>query len=221
MASPLPRRIFAMEENDTTAPSVGATDISSEVSVDNNHMHPHDHLFSHRNPCSQSNIASATTKGCISVDNPPRTPRNARLRTLDAVNSPQQRAIKYISVTEAEDTSGYDSDGVLGPFYDAHDNEGLQDFDEDSKPSIAPISINDEDEDNEANVAIAEDLTPQPFAIEEAIVKKLKVQEIREELRKRKQPRNGLKAVLLARLRQSMLDEAPVYPERDLVPPSK
>ena len=109
----------------------------------------------------------------------------------------------------------------MGPFYDAHDNERLQDFDENIRPCIAPIAINDEDGGNEANVAMAEELKPRPFAIEEAIVKKLKLGEIREELRKRKQPTIGLRAVLLACLRQAMLDEAPVYAESDLAPPPK
>ena len=100
------------------------------------------------------------------------------------------------TISEEEDTSGYDSNGALGPFYDILDTEGYQDFDEDSRPSIEPVVIDDDDNDEE-DVAIAVEDHPRHIPIEDAIMKKLKVSELQEELKKRRKATGGLKAVLL------------------------
>ena len=52
-------------------------------------------------------------------------------------------------------------------------------------------------------------------------MKKLKVSELREELKKRRKATGGLKAVLLDRLREAMTSEAPVYSSPEIVPTKK
>ena len=77
------------------------------------------------------------------------------------------------TISEEEDTSGYDSDGALGPFYDILDTEGEQDFDEDSRPSIEPVVIDDDND--KRDVAIAVKDHPRHIPIKDAIIQKLKV----------------------------------------------
>ena len=49
--------------------------------------------------------------------------------------SPRRRDLTRISDLEESFENGYDSDGLEGPFFDAVDAEGEQDFDEDSLDS--------------------------------------------------------------------------------------
>ena len=52
--------------------------------------------------------------------------------------SPHRRDLSRISDLEKSFENGYDSDGLEGPFFDAVDAEGEQDFDKDSLHSTPP-----------------------------------------------------------------------------------
>ena len=55
------------------------------------------------------------------------------------VNSPQQRKLENFDSIEEDCTGGYNSDGELGPFFDANEEEGEKDFDEDSRSVSRPV----------------------------------------------------------------------------------
>ena len=70
---------------------------------------------------------------------------------MSAAFSPQQRALPKLTISKEEDTGGYDSDGALGHFSNVLDTESDQDFDKDSRPSVEPIVIDEEN--NKEDVA--------------------------------------------------------------------
>jgi len=97
---------------------------------------------------------------------------------------------------EAHD-AGYDSDGQLGPFFDAvSDEAAFEEYEEagiiDSPPPPPPINAG----------ANAEAEAP-PVLLSDSRIRAMKVSELRDELRKRKLSSNGLKADLVARLIQN------------------
>ena len=62
------------------------------------------------------------------------------------LNNPQQRKIIFLNSIEEDCTSSYDIDRQLGPFFDANEEEGEQDFDKDSRPLSQPV-LEEEDKD--------------------------------------------------------------------------
>ena len=68
-----------------------------------------------------------------------------------------------------------------------------------------------EEEEDESTTSTPEDETPCHVPIEDAVLAKMKVYELREELKKRKEPADGLKAVLLAWLKETLGKEAHVH----------
>ena len=68
-----------------------------------------------------------------------------------------------------------------------------------------------EEEEDESTTSTPEDETPCHVPIEDAVLAKMKVYELREELKKRKEPTDGLKAVLLAWLKETLGKEAHVH----------
>ena len=101
-----------------TVPPESFMEPSNEVCADNTNTEPSD------KSCSNSVIASGgeapanSTNGSISVDIVPQTPKTLNIGKGHKAFSPQQRTLPKFTISEEEDTSGYDSDGALGPFYD-------------------------------------------------------------------------------------------------------
>ena len=65
----------------------------------------------------------------------------------------------------------------MDPLFDANKEEGEQDFDENSRPVSRPVLL--EEEKDESNTATPEDKTPCHVPIEDAMLAKIKVDELR------------------------------------------
>ena len=133
---------------------------------------------------------------------------------------------------EELEQEGYDSDGSLGPFYDAvEDEEDLEYYEEEEVPSSDGTDADGEraqnvNVDGEGNGETEGDGAPvidPPLALE--AVPGLKVKELKEELGKRGLSKTGLKPVLVERLIKAINDKIPVQQEGvqvekdDTVPP--
>jgi hypothetical protein len=96
---------------------------------------------------------------------------------------------------------GYDGEGFEGPFFDAIAEEGPQDFDEDAVPEgrEAEVEPRSEAEGRDRHIDIPE-----------AAFVKLKVGELKEELKKRAQVQSGKKTAVLKRQREALAARIPV-----------
>jgi hypothetical protein len=113
---------------------------------------------------------------------------------------------------EYNDDVGYDSDE--GPFLDAIEEEGIQDFEEDAageaeveegmQQSILEETV------NAATSGNADDTASRIVIIPNDKIDKLKVQELKDELGKRGLNKKGRKTELLERLKQAMTDQVPL-----------
>ena len=125
------------------------------------------------------------------------------------MNISQQRKLENFDSIEEECTGGYDSDGELGPFFDVNEGEGEHDVDKDSRPVSQPVLV-EEDED-ESTTSNPEYETPCHVPIEDAVLAKMKVAEIWEEIKNRKDPEAGLKALLIDRPKKELGKESHVH----------
>ena len=120
----------------------------------------------------------------------------------DTIVTPQNKE----ALEDALFDLGYDSDGEL-PDFGAVDEElaQMQAYNEESAP---------EKQDEEASTdQAATPPTPVFISIPENVLSKLKVLELREELRKRGVASSGNKPVLLERLKKALEDKRPVIPD--------
>ena len=62
------------------------------------------------------------------------------------MNSPKQSKLANFDNIEEDCTGGYVIDRELGPFFDANEEEGEQNFDKDSRPLSQPV-LEEEDKD--------------------------------------------------------------------------
>ena len=132
------------------------------------------------------------------------------------VSSPKTRDLSGIVAKEDGFEDGYDSDGEIGPFYDAVEEEGEQVFDEpmwnetggdegyvSCEESVtdstkeAPVEAINEDEMLPTNIDL-------PVNIDSSVLMGFNVKTLKEELRIRQQSMSGNKAVLQYRLKHSL-----------------
>lgn len=98
---------------------------------------------------------------------------------------------------------GYYSDGDTGPLFDAIEIEGEQDFEEDE--------ISEVESSTDSEVSSSSDVQPSPpplITIED--IKKTKIPELKEELKKRNLALSGNKPVLSKRLEEAIWNKVPV-----------
>ena len=153
----------------------------------------------------------------------------------DLGSSPRARNIaRTIELHEPGFENGYDSDGDIGPFWDAIEDEGEQEeplYEEEEatlvakEASIEVIDDNDKSEQVQITKLAAtttteftmtpmtitnNDTTPRHVAIGDDLIDKMLRPAISIELRKRSLSVKGLKEELQARLKQAMKDKVPV-----------
>ena len=100
---------------------------------------------------------------------------------------------------------GYNSDGEQGPFFNTINIEREQDFEEDEvvKEVTDYSDMPNDSEDSTSDPPRNEDIPPDAF-------RKLKVLDLKEELKKWKQLTVGFKKVLLERLELSLNNKVPL-----------
>ena len=113
--------------------------------------------------------------------------------------SPQQKNLNNIINIEHKFAEGYDSDGEL-PSFNIELTEGTQDFDEDAV-FLTPTTP------TTTNVEASEEpsVTHVHIPISEEEIKRLKLKDLRNELKKRLEPTNGKKAELIQRLKNALV----------------
>ena len=92
------------------------------------------------------------------------------------VNNPQQKKLASFGRIEEDCTNGYDSDGELGTFFDANEDEGEQDFDKDSRQEYRPELV--EEDKDESTTATPEYEKTCHIPIEDAVIAKTKIADI-------------------------------------------
>ena len=114
--------------------------------------------------------------------------------------SPEGRS--HLTISGESLAAGYDSDGEVGPFFDALKEEGPQELDEAQMPEAgAAESCGDEELKEKEEATGRENLIVNLDANE---IRQMKVKELKEKLQERGQPTNGKKDVLVARLIDSL-----------------
>ena len=151
--------------------------------------------------------------------------------------SPCQRELLGIVTLKSKFEEGYDSDGESGPWCDMEALEGEQDFEEDDllevdfeEDELLEVGIGADIEKERSkdiepctNVAesIEDDLVMSPdtghIAIEVDVLKKMKVVDLKSELKKRGQPTSGNKSQLLTRLIDALDNKIPVGHRKEAV----
>ena len=120
--------------------------------------------------------------------------------------SPQQKNLNNIINIEHKFAEGYDSDGEL-PSFNIELTEGTQDFDEDAvfltptRPTTTNVEASEEPSVTHVHIPISEEE-----------IKRLKLKDLRNELKKRLQPTHGKKAELIERLKDALVKQLPVVP---------
>lgn len=119
---------------------------------------------------------------------------------------PPQSKLGTLNEIEKLSKIGCDSDGMEGPFFDAVDEEGEQDFDEDLL-NEAPQTPNVEEDDTVLNniPAVATEVT-----LTKDIIMDMNVKVLKEELKKRRVNVNGNKGMLQERLVEALKSGVPV-----------
>lgn len=117
-------------------------------------------------------------------------------------SSPKERVISIVSLKDKFE-EGYNINGDIEPFLDAIEIEGKQYFEEDEMPEV--------DSSTDTEVSSSSDVQLSPLlliTIED--IKKMKIPELKEELKKRNLALSGKKPVLSKRLEGVILNKMPV-----------
>ena len=100
--------------------------------------------------------------------------------------------------------NGCDSDGEVGPFFDAVASEGSLELDEPTVPEVEDAVAEGTQQNNEDTEAGAENNEGKDITIDEATLLSLKVADLKKELQMRGQSTTGKKSILLDRLRETV-----------------
>lgn len=199
---------------------------SHEVEASNNHPNQSfTHMAeAHSNnpglstPSRSQNSLQQPDDGATTWKTPPPPVRNIQ---FCEVGSPQMvQRPKITTEMEEKFELGYDSDEEIGPFLDAIEEEGDQIFDEEGVPDESGV-VGTEDPSQTSDVPEEEEqhatTVPLPLVnidifipIEDGMISKMKVSELRDELNIRELSTRGKKYELLVRLRKALADKVHV-----------
>jgi hypothetical protein len=154
-----------------------------------------------------TNISTKNTSSIISllhttpegVDEDDGTTATAGLDQSRATNNlpASPEAQSHLAISHRQIADGYDSDGQVGPFFDAVMNEGPLETDE---PSLPMVGVNDTAESPNNIQNDTENDVGKFIDIAENDLVKLKNSELKDELKKRGQSVAGKKSILQDRL---------------------
>ena len=120
--------------------------------------------------------------------------------------SPRRRDLTRISNLEESFKNGYDSDGLEGPFFDAVDAEGEQDFDEDSLDGTPNTPVIEEED---AGLSNTPDKTNEVVLTKESVMG-MGIKALKEELKKRHLKQYGNKKAIQERLVAAVESGVPI-----------
>ena len=145
--------------------------------------------------------------------------------------SPMRKDLRGMMKMEAKFDDGYDTDGEAGPFYDCHNDEGPQLYDEEELTTIDVDAVMNDDEqggvddelvqladgsdadadgEGDSEDIVEATVVPEHIPIEESVLNGMKVLDLKEQLKLRGQPVGGIKSVLLSRLKKALDEKIPV-----------
>jgi hypothetical protein len=159
-------------------------------------------------PLTMTTTNGSSRGGSLSVSAPVSIANVSYQQTNDGayLSVPEGHGLRGINcLDESAFELGYDSDGELGPFFDAvADEANWEDYDEVprevSEPPEQPLPPQD---DSPASVVVPPAVTNPP-QLSETVIRGMKVAELRNELKGRNQSSNGVKNVLVQRLLSCM-----------------
>ena len=152
-----------------------------------------------RNQVNQADDAANT------LNTPPPPVRNI---VINEVVSPQMvQRPKITTEMEERFDLGYDSDEQVGPFFDAILEEGDQLVDEKGVPDEEVVNESLADEEQSSSICTSIDIF---IPIEDGLLDKMKVAELRDELSVRQLSTRGKKQELRERLKKALIDKVHV-----------
>ena len=138
---------------------------------------------------------------------------------LQPTSSPQQVKLRHQFKNESRFDEGYDSDGNMGPYVNPEVTEDEEIFEDDSLPASEPIHVLAQNKGNGiaepgTTVSTMPPLDTNVFIpIENELIEKMKVKQLREALKERGESTAGKKDDLLRRLQAAMVAKKPVLSE--------
>jgi len=154
----------------------------------------------------QSNLPTdaVTATGPRQLFDDPPTERLPRREAIISSLRAQKMSRNFAS-PEAQFHDGFDSDGEIGPHFDAIDGEEES---EEAEVGVVPKGTIPG-----ANPPVAAVANPIPIHISTDSIKQMKVKKLRDELKRRNRTQNGAKPDLVSRLIAAIAEGAPVvYP---------
>ena len=149
-------------------------------------------------------------------------------REIVTHESPRVRNLMMLNKLEGKFDDGYDSDGECGPFFDLEDVEGLQIFDEEVMMERTEDDTNNNNEEgtvdetnnqqeaeriveaDDRHVDVVDTVEPQHVPISDDTLAKFSREEIKEQLRIRRQKLGGNKQQMLDRLKKALEEKVAV-----------
>mgnify|MGYP003326642903 FL=1 len=163
------------------------------------------HTSSPDHPTAVHNSNSTVQSGLTEVSATPRKQPEAQSGDKEPGLPPTPPMRSLVSIDEAVNETGYDSDGCEGPFYEGVKVEGTLIVDDEEEVGVAGIEV--------AAMAENGENPKNPEVLEIDAVDKMKVLELKAELKKRGVSIRGKKEELINRLKKAIEEKMPIVGE--------
>ena len=156
-------------------------------------------------PTAVHNSNSTVQSGLTEVSATPRKQHEAQNGNKEPGLPPTPPMRSLISIDEGINETGYDSDGYKGPFYEGIKAEGTLIIDDEEEVGVAGIEV--------ASTAENRENPKNPEVLGIDMVDKMKVVELKAELKKRGVSIRGKKEELINRLKKAIEEKMPIVGE--------
>ena len=163
------------------------------------------HTSSPDHPTAVHNSNSTVQSGLTEVSATPRKQPEAQSGDKEPGLPPTPPMRSLVSIDEAVNETGYDSDGCEGPFYEGVKAKGTLIVDDEEEVGVAGIEV--------AAMAENGENPKNPEVLEIDAVDKMKVVELKAELKKRGVSIRGKKEELINRLKKAIEEKMPIVGE--------